>query len=425
MTASDSAATRDAVAIRNELVDALIRAGNIRTAPVEAAFRAVARHDFLPGVAPEQVYRDEAVVTKRLDGIPVSSSSQPAIMAIMLEQLDLAPGQRVLEIGAGTGYNAALIAHLVGEPGHVTTIDIDEDIVAGAREHLAVAGYGRVQVACGDGGLGHADGAPYDRIILTVGASDITPAWWEQLARGGRLVLPLWLWGGQKSVAFEWEDDHLVSRSIAGCGFMVLRGDFAGPQRFMALGPDPTITLVPENPVAMDPESLYRLLSGPSQLTAAGVSVSSDQMRGLGMWLAQHEPGLCRLLVEGVAAERGIVPPLGGFHGTSYGVIGFLVDGGMVLVTRPPDDPVPAAADGANRPIDLTLRAYGAVDAAMERIAAHIHAWESSGRPGGTDTGTASELPRVRAYRVGQPVPADDSARTFTRRWTRFVVEGQ
>ena len=88
----------------------------------------------------EEVYRDQAIVTKRVDGVSVSSSSQPAIMAVMLEQLAVQPGQRVLEIGAGTGYNAALLAHLVGPTGQVITVDIDAGIV----EEPAASGRRRV-----------------------------------------------------------------------------------------------------------------------------------------------------------------------------------------------------------------------------------------------------------------------------------------
>src|SRR5437763_4911762 len=111
--------------LHQALVDKLKRDGNIFTPSVEAAFRAVPRHLFLPGVALDEVYRDQAIATKTLNGIYVSSSSQPAIMAIMLELLELKPGQRVLEIGAGTASNAALIAHIVGKTGQVVTIDID------------------------------------------------------------------------------------------------------------------------------------------------------------------------------------------------------------------------------------------------------------------------------------------------------------
>src|SRR3984893_11957908 len=140
----------DASRIHALLIDELAAAGAVRSPTVEAALRAVPRHLFLPDVPLEEVYRDQAIVTKRVDGIRVSSSSQPAIMAIMLEQLDVRPGQRVLEIGAGTGYNAALLAHLVGPTGRVVTVDIDDDIVAAARQHLDAAGCERVQVVCGD-----------------------------------------------------------------------------------------------------------------------------------------------------------------------------------------------------------------------------------------------------------------------------------
>src|SRR2546423_8559820 len=221
--------------LRNRLVDGLKAAGCLRTAAVEAAFRAVPRHLFLPDVPVGDVYTDRAFPTKHADGKPISSSSQPAIMAIMLEQLALQPGQRVLEIGAGTGYNAALIAHIVGTGGCVITIDIDDDLVLTARQHLAAAGFDRVDVRGADGGYGHPEGAPYDRIILTASAWDITPAWFAQLAVGGRLVLPLSLRQVQLSVAFERRTDHLESVSVADCGFMPLRGAFAGSERVVPL----------------------------------------------------------------------------------------------------------------------------------------------------------------------------------------------
>jgi protein-L-isoaspartate(D-aspartate) O-methyltransferase len=182
-----------------KLVQKLKSRGHIRTPQVEAAFRAVPRHVFLPGVALDEVYSDRPIITKRLDGIPVSSSSQPSAMAIMLEQLGLEPGHRVLEVGAGTGYNAALMAHIVGDEGQVITVDIDEDIVESAREHLAAADLDRVEVVCGDGGLGYPVAAPYDRIILTVGAWDIVPAWWEQLKPNGLILVPLWIKGEERA----------------------------------------------------------------------------------------------------------------------------------------------------------------------------------------------------------------------------------
>src|SRR3990172_3865788 len=118
----------DERALRRRLVNELRKPGYLRTERVAEAFSAVPRHVFLPGKPMKDVYTNRAFVTKQLDGVPVSSSSEPAIMAIMLEQLDVQPGHRVLEIGAGTGYNAAVLSHLVGRRGRVATVDIDSEI---------------------------------------------------------------------------------------------------------------------------------------------------------------------------------------------------------------------------------------------------------------------------------------------------------
>jgi protein-L-isoaspartate(D-aspartate) O-methyltransferase len=105
--------------------------------PVLDAFARVPRHLFLPKVPLESVYEDDAIVTRDDGGIPTSSSSQPSLMARMLDRLDVRPGQRVLEIGAGTGYNAALLAALGAD---VTTVELQPDVADEARRHLAAAG---------------------------------------------------------------------------------------------------------------------------------------------------------------------------------------------------------------------------------------------------------------------------------------------
>lgn len=221
--------------LRRLLVEHLKTAGTIRLPEVEQAMLAVPRHVFLPGVAFATAYADEAVPTHWENGAAVSSASQPAIVAIMLEQLQVASGMRVLEIGAGTGYNAALLAELVGSNGSVTTVDIDPEIVREAREHLDAAGYSSVRTVAADGAAGWPEGAPYERIILTVGASDITPAWLDQLADGGVMVLPLWLNGAEASVAFRKRGNTLVSESLSPCGFMRLRGAESGQEQVLAL----------------------------------------------------------------------------------------------------------------------------------------------------------------------------------------------
>src|SRR4249919_151767 len=175
--------------LRERLVDQVLATSGIRDERIAAALRDVPRHLFLPHLPPQDAYLDDAIVTKRdADGQPISSSSQPAIMAIMLDQLTLAPGQRVLEIGAGTGYNAALMRHIVGSAGTVISVDIDADLVGQAREHLASAGYPDVTVVAADGAGGYPAGAPYDRVIATVGVSDLAPAWLDQA--GARSLTP-------------------------------------------------------------------------------------------------------------------------------------------------------------------------------------------------------------------------------------------
>ncbi len=181
------------------------------------------RERFVPSVSLEKAYRDEAILTKKTEsGLGLSSSSQPGIMAEMLDELCLEPGQRVLEIGAGTGYNAALLQQVVGD-GRVITVDIDPDVARGARRALKDS---RVKVVVGDGREGYAAGAPYDRIIVTASATEISRAWFEQLTPGGLLELPLRMGdaaGLQLIPTLRREDGRLRSVSVTCGGFMPLR----------------------------------------------------------------------------------------------------------------------------------------------------------------------------------------------------------
>jgi protein-L-isoaspartate(D-aspartate) O-methyltransferase len=226
--------------LRRRLVRDLGERGLIRSGPVRDAFLVVPRERFLPDLVTRQgleaVYRDEAIPTKfDTNGLPVSSSSQPAIMAEMLEQLRLEPGMRVLEIGAGTGYNAALLAEMVGPGGAVTAIDIDPVIAREARSALRT-GKHRAEVVSGDGREGFAARAPYDRIIVTASAAAVPRAWRDQLAEGGLLEVPLRLAGsgGQVIPTLRRTRGRLVSVATICGGFMPLRkgdGDEALPSR--------------------------------------------------------------------------------------------------------------------------------------------------------------------------------------------------
>lgn len=278
------------------MVDALVAGGRVRSGAVEEALRAVPRHLFLPDRTPAAAYADEAVAVQRVDGVATSSASQPSMMAIMLEQLGLAAGQRVLEIGAGTGYNAALMARIVGPTGSVTTLDIDPGLIASAAGHLAAAGIGGIALVCADGALGYPPAAPYDRIVLTVGAADVRPEWAAQLAPGGRLLVPLAVRGSQLSTALDLGPDGVLrSDSVRGCAFIRLRG--------LGLAVDPVVELpggaalhLPSDGPGADPAALAAALLEPGAPVPLPVELNAaDVFDGFGLWLALTEPGAGRL----------------------------------------------------------------------------------------------------------------------------------
>ncbi|GCE02259.1 methyltransferase domain-containing protein [Embleya hyalina] len=132
---------------------------------------------------------DEATITQITDGVPSSSLSCTSIVVDMLDSLDLEPGHRVLELGTGTGWNAALIAHRTGPTGHVTSVEADPALAIGAAATLTRAG-ARVDVRIGDGALGWVPNAPYDRLIATYAVDRVPRAWIEQTTPGGDIVLP-------------------------------------------------------------------------------------------------------------------------------------------------------------------------------------------------------------------------------------------
>jgi protein-L-isoaspartate(D-aspartate) O-methyltransferase len=171
---------QDADEWQERLLTELKTTRRLRSPSIEAAMRALPRHAFAPEMSFEQAYQNRSLPVTNPQGKAISSLSQPQMVVTMLEVLALKPGMRVLEIGAGSGYNAALMSHLVGPTGQVVAIDIHPWLIEGAQTRLGRFGIGNVRLVCGDGGLGDMAGAPYDRIVATTGTWEIFPAWFEQ-----------------------------------------------------------------------------------------------------------------------------------------------------------------------------------------------------------------------------------------------------
>lgn len=188
---------------------------------------------------------------------PTSSVSAPAIVLAMLYDLDVRPGQRILEIGTGAGWNAALLAHRAG-PENVTTIEIDPGLAATARGNLARVGL-RARVLDGDGAVGDPHGAPYDRIIATAAVGAIPRAWIGQ-SRPGTVIVAPWLAGnGFQAVArlTVGADAVASGRFTGGSSFMPLRADRLATVRHAAYVPAGLPGTARTSTSALDPATLF------------------------------------------------------------------------------------------------------------------------------------------------------------------------
>lgn len=242
------------------LADTLAQRGILHSAVWRTAVEQTPRHLFVPAGTSttaaglvtqeanvdawlDQVYSDLTIVVQRrgrpsqvADGLgaalPTSSSTMPSLMVEMLEALDLHDGHRVLEIGTGTGYNAALLSHRLGAE-HVVSIDIDPDLVCAAERRLEELGHSPILVA-GDGLDGVPDHGPYDRIIATCAVPQVPQAWIKQLAPGGAMLINLRgeIAGVLCLLSRQGEYDEVIGSVVRSDGnFMWLRRELNNPLR--------------------------------------------------------------------------------------------------------------------------------------------------------------------------------------------------
>ncbi|MGH3687080.1 MAG: methyltransferase domain-containing protein [Pseudonocardiaceae bacterium] len=274
------------------LVATLVDAGDLHTRAWIEAFGLTPRHRFTPQVilstaegyqrlsghdpaARDQwlsvVYSDDSLVTQAMPHaaghmlpcgqplrVPTSSSTMPSLMARMLEALDVHDGMRVLEIGTGTGYNAALLAHRLGAA-NVVSIDIDPGLLEQARQRLAELGH-RPALLAGDGAAGAAEYGPYDRIIATAAVPEIPLAWIEQLTPGGKILANLRgdLAGATLCLLTKHDtDDEVIGPFLPiGGHFMWLRPDVHDPHRPHEHAPPPRRTTSARTTTRLDPAAV-------------------------------------------------------------------------------------------------------------------------------------------------------------------------
>jgi protein-L-isoaspartate(D-aspartate) O-methyltransferase len=371
---------------------------------VVAALRRVPRHLFAPGVPLTRAYEDtSSIVTKRDERGVLSSVSVPWLVAGMVAQLDVRPGQSVLEIGSG-GYQAALLRELVGPEGSVTTVDIDPEVAGRARACLDAAGYGDVRVLCADGEFGAPGYAPFDRVIVAVQGWDIRPAWTGQLAPGGRLVVPLLLGGWSRTWELDRADGHLVSRSIMEAGFVRMQGAGKRVGGWSVRLDEAGVNLWGDEPPAADGAALAGVLRGERCEVWTGVTLPPNTPLALpNLWLVTV-PGLCWLAARQGAVDSGLAIPSSRIN------IPALAEGGSLAVrgdVRPVDDERTAFEFGAY--------GYGPRGAELaERLAERFRVWDRDHRHG--------PGPVLTIYPAGTPDSALPPGRVFHKPHTTMVL---
>ncbi|MDG4787153.1 methyltransferase, FxLD system [Micromonospora sp. WMMD1102] len=396
---NDTATDTPPEVLRARMVDRL-RTRMALAPTVVDAMLAVERHRYVPQAPLAEAYDESAVITHRFpDGTSLSCASDPHIVSAMLNALQVRPRQKIMEVGAGTGYNAALLSTLTGRDGHVTTIDINADVTANARRNLDSTGFNAVTVLIGDGARGAAQGGPYDRIIVTVGAWDLPRAWWDQLVVGGRLVVPLRWRGTTRAISFIKREDRWESDWMFLCGFVPMLGQTG--ERNTTIDPDGLVTLHYDIDQNVDVDALSGVLDGQRSARWSDVTVhGQESFDRVWLHLSVAEAGTVRIQADRAAVDAGLCTPAIPVRSPA------IIDGGSLAYL--------AIRRSETEQGRWQLGAIGhgpAADTLAGRVVDQIHAWD---RDRDAD-------PDVAAYPAGMAVP-EEAARIIDKPDIRLLL---
>lgn len=395
----------EAARLRHEMAETVIAGGWAPSEQVQEALRTVPRHRFAPEANLATTYDggDRAVITRRDEtGTAISSVSAAWLQAEMIESLHLQPAAIVFEARSG-GYNAELIAHVTAPDGRVVTVDIDPWVVRRTHRFLTEAGSGRVTVIEADAALG----APahlvprggFDGSVITYSCWDIAPAWRDQLAQGGRLVLPLEIGGYTRAVTFERRGQVLEARHFTHCGFVRDQGQQARTVPVVSLL-DGSLTLRFEHGTAAETADLEEALRGPRHEVATGVTMRGRFYFGsLQLYAATTLKGFCRLASH-EESEAGVTQIAKGSDAPAI-VGGASLAYLLHVKTRHGQSP-------SEWESEWVVHAFGEQGPQLaERIADMVRAWDRDVR---TEDGNGAD-PALTVHPVGTPdhlLPAGD-----------------
>ncbi|MFF9128368.1 methyltransferase, FxLD system [Streptomyces sp. NPDC014889] len=398
----------DPADLRESLAQRLVDSGHLRSQTTIDAFRTTDRHAFLPGVDLEAAYKEDAVPIKHDEhGEMISCISAPSIVATQLEQLGAQPGHKVLEAGAATGYNAALLGKIVSPGGQVWTLDVDQDLVASASKKLAQAGVDNATATLADGAAGLPEHSPYDRIIFTVGAGDVPVKILDQLAPGGRLVLPMRIRGSiSRSFAFERDGQTWKSVSCEMATFIPLRkGVCDDVYTLVPMAGEGNVRLETFSEQDVDRDALSFVLDQKQTKIYTGVKFrQGSAWEWLYLYLACVLPnGLSRL----PGRRPGFTPHFG------WGSMAALDGGALAYLTiREGED-----EKGRYWEVGVIGHGYGGADLA-EHVVSEIRAWHASGGNDAPEPGFRMAVADSR-----DRLTADDPRFIVDKPYSRLVVD--